>query len=106
MKPNFCTEDALYKAVEKCVPPRKAHLIDANKRRCSWAWRPNLRIKKGQERVLFFWLFCTSRRGNMKSFFVTALIVAAGAPPVWEPEKQAAAGFKGNACDCKNPAGL
>ena len=29
---NFCTEDALYKAVEKCVPPRKAHLIDANKK--------------------------------------------------------------------------
>lgn len=29
---NFCGEDALYQAVEKCVPPRKAHLIEANKK--------------------------------------------------------------------------
>jgi len=28
---GFCTEENLFKAVEKCVPPRKAALIDVNK---------------------------------------------------------------------------
>ncbi|MBR6408100.1 MAG: 2-oxoacid:acceptor oxidoreductase family protein [Clostridia bacterium] len=27
---HFCDEQSLYKAVEKCVPPKKAHLIEAN----------------------------------------------------------------------------
>ena len=28
---GFCTEENLFKAVEKCVPPKKAALIDVNK---------------------------------------------------------------------------
>lgn len=29
---KFCSEDALYKAIQKCVPPSKEHLMDANKK--------------------------------------------------------------------------
>ncbi len=29
---GFCTEEALYKAVEKCVPARKANMLDLNKK--------------------------------------------------------------------------
>lgn len=29
---GFCSEEALDKAIAKCVPPRKAHLMDANKK--------------------------------------------------------------------------
>ena len=28
---GFCTEESLYKAIEKCVPARKANMLDANK---------------------------------------------------------------------------
>lgn len=28
---EFCTEESLYKAVDKCVPPKKAALIEVNK---------------------------------------------------------------------------
>lgn len=29
---GFCSVEALDKAIEKCVPPKKAHLIDSNKK--------------------------------------------------------------------------
>lgn len=29
---GFCSAEALDKAIEKCVPPKKAHLIDSNKK--------------------------------------------------------------------------
>lgn len=29
---GFCTEEALYKAIEKCVPARKANMIEFNKK--------------------------------------------------------------------------
>ena len=31
---QFCSKDALIAAVNKCVPPKKAHLIDANIKAC------------------------------------------------------------------------
>ena len=29
---GFCTEEALYKAIEKCVPARKANMLEFNKK--------------------------------------------------------------------------
>ena len=40
------------------------------------------------------------------SFLINKKVERIRDSPYGNPKKQAAAGFKGNACDCKNPAGL
>lgn len=41
---GFCSEESLYKAIEKCVPARKANMLELNKRQLKSVWSSEMRL--------------------------------------------------------------